>query len=184
MANDIQYMEFIHKLALSGDNRIFLNTDEDHALNVLVEIFQISQKIVRIFAGNLCQHVGNKEEYVNAISDFIERGGEVKVLLNNYNENTAKESDLFKRLAYFVNQNKPIVVKRTKAKPYRANDPKKSEVHFTVGDDKAYRMEYDIEKRAAECSFNNPVVASSLAEFFDEQFDKRAETINITELFV
>lgn len=184
MAIDKKYRDFVTFLAKSGDNRTFLNSDEDHALDVLVQLFQIAQSTVRIFAGSLCHHVGNKSEYVIALSEFIERGGELRILLNNYNEEFAKTSNLYKRLAYYKSQGKPVTVKTTNSKPYRTGDPEKREVHFTIGDEKAYRIETDIEKRTAECNFNNPELAKSTAEFFDMLFNREdAKEINLLKLF-
>ena len=184
MATDKKYKDFVTSLASSGENRAFLNSDEDHALDVLVQLFQISQKTVRIFAGSLCQHVGNKSEYVIAVSEFIERGGELRILLNNFNEEQAKSSNLYKRLAYYKSQGKPVTVKSTTSRPYRTEDPEKKEVHFTIGDEKAYRIETDIEKRTAECNFNNPELAKTTADFFDMLFDKEnTKEINLLKHF-
>lgn len=184
MASDKRYKDFVASLARSGDNKTFLNSDEDHALDVLIQLFQLSQKTVRIFAGSLCQHVGNKSEYVIALSEFIERGGELRILLNKYNEGNAKSSNLYKRLAYYKSQGKPVIVKTTTSKPYRTDDPEKKEVHFTIGDDRAYRIETDIEKRTAECNFNNPSLAKATADFFDVLFEKEnTKEVNLLELF-
>lgn len=184
MAVDRTYREFVCSIAKSGDNRTFLNSDEDHALDVLVQLFQLAQKTVRVFAGSLCLHVGNKPEYVVAVSEFIERGGELRILLNNYNEEFAKNSNLYKRLAYYKSQDKPIIVKTTNSHPYRTGDPQKKEVHFTIGDERAYRIETDIDKRTAECNFNNPELARATADFFDTLFYKEeSQEINLLKLF-
>ena len=59
MAKDKRYKDFVSLLAKNGINRVFLNSDEEHALDVLVQLFNISQTHIRIFAGCLCKHVGN-----------------------------------------------------------------------------------------------------------------------------
>lgn len=184
MAKDRYYKLFVESQARSGENRTFLNSDEDHALDVLVQLFQLAQNKVRIFAGSLCHHVGNKAEYVIALSEFIERGGTLHILLNAFNEEYARSSNLYKRLAYYKSQGKPVVVKTTKARPYRTDDPEKKQVHFTIGDEKAYRIETDIDKRTAECNFNNPTLAKETAEFFDNIFTREdANEINLLNLF-
>ena len=180
-----EYRNFVASLAAGdGINRVFLNSDEDKALVVLVELFKSAKSIVRIFAGSLYHHVGNKSEYVIALSEFIEKGGELRILLNNYNEEFAKSSNLYKRLAYYKSQGKPVFVKTTNSRPYRTEDPEKKEVHFTIGDEKAYRIETDIEKRTAECNFNNPDIAKTTADFFDTLFNREdAKEINLLKLF-
>ena len=39
MASDRKYKEFVRNMAMNGENRLFLNSDEDHALDVLVQLF-------------------------------------------------------------------------------------------------------------------------------------------------
>ena len=165
-------------------NRVFMNSDEDKALVVLVELFKSAKTIVRIFAANLCQHVGNQKDYIEALSDFIEKGGEVKILLNKYNQESALQSDLYKRLAYYKSEGKPVFVKQTTARPYYINDESKKEVHFTIADSKGFRIETDTEKRTARCNFNNPDEAAGVIKFFDEEFEKEyAQEIDLMELF-
>lgn len=179
-----KYKKFVTDLASNNINRIFLNSDEEHALAVLVQLFQKAKHEVRIFAGSLCHHVGNKQDYIVALSEFLERGGSLHILLNRYDEISAKTSNLYKRLAYYKAKNMPIVIKTTTARPYLTEDPDKKEVHFTIGDDSAYRLETDIEQRTAECNFSNPVIAKQIASFFDGIFDQPDSTeIDLVKLF-
>lgn len=179
-----QYRNFVKSLAESGENRTFLNSDEDHAVEVLVQLFRLANEDVRIFASSLCEHVGNRQEYIVAISEFIERGGRLFILLNGYKEELSKESSLFKRLAYYKSKGCPVFVRKTNAHPYRTSDPDRNEVHFTIGDKKSYRIETNTEKRTAECNFNSPTIATVTADFFDKLFnDDRAEEIDLIKLF-
>lgn len=184
MSSIIDYRIFVHSLAKNREDRIFLNSDEDKAIVVLVQLIQNAQQELRIFAGNLCNRVGEDSDYIIAISEFVERGGSVKILLNNYDSSCAKNSNLFKRLAYYLAQGKNIIVKETTAKPYRTSDIDKKEIHFTVGDHLGYRIETDIERRTAECNFNSPQVAKLIADFFDGLFEsKDSKHIDIKGLF-
>lgn len=179
-----KYKEFIASIVKSGENRTFLNSDESHALAVLVQLFQIAQREIRIFAGCLCKHVGDQPEYIVALSEFIERGGTLHILLNKYDKDCARTSNLYKRLAYYKSKGYPIVIKKTALRPYRTEDPDKKEVHFTVGDECAYRIETDVDKRTAECNFANPVLGKQTAAFFDSLFERSdSEEIDITKLF-
>lgn len=184
MKSIAEYKVFVHTLARNSEDRIFLNSDEDKAIIVLVQLIQNTQQELRIFAGNLCNHIGDNTDYIIAISEFVERGGVVRILLNNYDSTCAKNSNLFKRLAYYIAQGKNILIKETNTKPYRTSDVEKKEVHFTVGDHMAYRIETDIEKRTAECNFNSPQVAKGIADFFDELFEvEESKDIDIKGLF-
>lgn len=180
----LKYKAFVRMLSETSDERIFLNEGAEHALVVLERIFRRSEKIVRIFAGNLCRTVGNQQDYIAALSDFIDRGGIVRILLNDFDENLAKDSDLYKRLAYFKHLGKDIIVKTTNAKPYQEGDSDKREVHFTVGDDVAYRFETDIDKRSAQCCMNGSNTAKMAIEFFDGLFDsKESKEIDLITMF-
>lgn len=179
-----EYRIFVSNLAKSEENRVFLNSDEKHALVVLVNLFRQAVDVVRIFAGCLCEHIGNEPEYIEAISEFIERKGKVRILLNNYDEKLVLNSNLFKRLAFYVSEGYDIQVKRTSAHPFLSKDPEKKEVHFTVSDEKGYRIETNIEERTAECNFNNPLLARGIAGFFDRIFDNpESVSIDINSLF-
>lgn len=184
MTKNKDYSDLVSFLARNEENRVFLNSDEEHALEVLVQLFKISNKHIRIFAGCLCKHVGNMSEYIIALSEFVERGGILDILLNAYDEDSAKISNLYKRLAYYKSIGKPIVVKKTSVHPYLNDDPYKNEVHFTIGDSKSYRIETDVEARTAECNFNNPPIAKSTEIFFDTLFNSdEATVIDIVKLF-
>lgn len=178
-----EYRDFVKYLADTKDTRIFLNSDEDHALEVLVQLFHQATSSIKIFAGCLYEHVGNQSEYISALSDFIEKGGELRILLNNYNQEKARESLLFKRLAMYAKQNKNIEVKETNAKAFFRTEPEQ-EIHFTVVDNIGYRIETNIEKRTARCSFNDSKIATATAEFFDKLYtDKRAQHIDLNNIF-
>lgn len=179
-----KYKEFVKQLSDNNDGRVFLNSSSDHAVVVATQIFRRSHDMVRIFAKNLCRTIGNDPEYIAALSDFIERGGKVRILLNGYEESYAISSNLYKRLAYYKNLGKDIVIKTTDAKPYLTLDKDKKEVHFTVGDTTSYRIEMDIENRTAQCSMNNQQVAKVVADFFDAQFaSDSTQVINLLNLF-
>ena len=180
----LKYKEFVQMLSDNSDTRVFLNKGEKHALVVLERIFRRSSKTVRIFAGNLCRTVGKEADYIAALSDFIDRGGRVRILLNDFDENLAKESDLYKRLAYFKHLGKDIIVKTTKAKPYQEGDPDQKEIHFTVGDEIAYRIETDIKQRSAQCCMNGIDTANMTVEFFDGLFDsEESKEVDLLTMF-
>lgn len=184
MQSIAEYRSFVNSLAKNDEDRVFFNSDEDRATVVLIELIRKTEKELRVFAGNLCNNIGDNPEYIIALSEFIEKGGKIKILLNNYDNSCAKLSNLFKRLAYYVNEKKDISIKTTDLKPYRASDEERKPIHFTVGDFKSYRIETDTERRTAECNLNSPDVAHKIADFFDNLFDsEESKEINIVELF-
>ena len=185
MPDDImKYKEFVKWLSDNDDDRIFLNSSQEHAVVVISQIFRRSSDTVRVYAKNLCQTIGNKPDYINALSDFVERNGHVRILLNGYNDGCAKESDLYRRLAYYKSKGKDIIVKTTTEKPYFSNDKAQNEIHFTIGDSSSYRIETDIEKQTAKCSMNRPETAKNFADFFDKMFGKNiTKEVDLLKLF-
>ena len=176
------YITYITQLANSKSNVEFLNSDEEHALAVLVQIIKSAQSTLRIFAGALCSTVPSNPEYISALSDFIEKGGKLVITLNAFSPEDATNSNLFKRLAYYIELGKDIHIYRTNAHPYLVSDPFKNEIHFTIGDDCSYRVETDIVKKTAKCNFNNPEAAANLIEFFDKIIANNDHSSEITEV--
>ena len=48
-----EYSIFVSELAKNRENRIFLNSDEEHGLIVYVNLLKSAKKQIRIFAGRL-----------------------------------------------------------------------------------------------------------------------------------
>lgn len=176
------YITYITQLANSKSNIEFLNSDEEHALAVLCQIIRSAEHTLRIFAGALCSEVPSSPEYISAISDFIEKGGKLVVALNAFSREEATNSNLFKRLAYYIELGKDIHIYGTGAHPYLVSDPLKNEIHFTIGDECSYRVETDIVKKTAKCNFNNPEAAANLIEFFDRIIANNDHSSEITEV--
>jgi hypothetical protein len=169
-----KYKEFVRFLSENRVRKEFLNSDQEHALSVFINLFGQASKIVRIFAGCLSVELSNRPEYIVAISDFIERGGDVRILLNKYDESLIIKSNLMRRLSYYSSieeYREHIKIKSTKKKFFYVEDPDKKELHFTVVDENAYRIETDVEERSATCNFNNPENAKVLVKLFDELYE-------------
>lgn len=179
------FIEYISWLASDGGKKeMFANCDEKHAIEVLVRIFENAEKEIKIFAGCLCGNVPDEIRYITALSDFIGRGGKLTIMLNNYDRDKAVSSNIFKRLAYYTREGKDVKVLLTKAVPYITEEGERKPVHFTVADDKAYRLEIDIVSMSAICDFNNPEVARRYSAFFDRVLaETKPQTLNLLDLF-
>lgn len=180
------YKDFVHFLTSNGLNKIFLNSDLDKMKAVFTEMFSSSKEELRIFAGTLCNDVSNSEEYIETLSDFIENGGHLKILLNSFNEEEAKKSRLFNRLTYYESLDKyNIEIKGTNEQPVMEENGVEKKVHFAIGDKKSYRIETDIMGRKAICNMNDPDNASVYANFFDRLFEsEKSVRIDLKKLFL
>lgn len=178
------YNIFIHDLAKNNIDKPFLNSDSEKMKTVYIEMLNHSEKEFRIFAGLLCNDVTSSPEYVNAISGFIERKGVLRILLNQYQEDKIKESNLFKRLAYYKSCGYDIIVRETDDKPYITLNGKEVKVHVAIGDKKSYRLEFDTENRKAMCNMNSTDKANEFAVFFDKCFNEPyAKEIDLVRIF-
>lgn len=177
-----EYRALVHRLAKNQVDVVFHNSDEDHALIVLTELFEHAKKRVRIFAGALVGSLGSQTEYIFQLVQFIRRGGHVQILLNDFDAERAKGSALYFYL--YILQKKPeyqrqVEVKQT-SQEITMSTPDHDEdvpVHFTIGDDKAYRLEVDIENRESRCNFNSSgSMLQRMIAIFDETFAGETST--------
>ncbi|MDR1729992.1 MAG: hypothetical protein LBR52_04950 [Prevotellaceae bacterium] len=184
------YRKFIKHLSNSQSPKEFLNSDEDHALVIFEQLFSQAKKDIRIFAGSLCcdsdknYHVANDSQYISALSEFVERGGKVKIILNDFNPVAAVKSNLMRRLLYYkVEFHDRIEIKTTTTKLSYKEDVEQKSIHFTVIDNNAYRIETNIEQRSATGSFNNEEVAVGLIRIFDDIYQNKSQNLDIVKLF-
>lgn len=180
-----EYKTFVHYQSSIQGGKDFLNSDEDKMKTVYLEMLNNAKSEFRIFAGTLACTVTNSSEYIETLSDYIERGGWLHILLNNYDEDAVLQSQLFKRLAYYKSQGHDIVVKKSVDHPFIMTTEGRKNVHFALGDKISYRLETDIEKRTAICNMNNPEKAAKFVDFFDKLFMKPENTdIDLVKLFM
>jgi hypothetical protein len=183
-----QYRKFVEDLAKNKTNKEFLNADTSHALIVFGNLFKYAEEEICIFASCLCgdseDYLANQNEYLQELSSFIERGGKLSILLNNYVAEKAASSRLMKRIAYYQTESQykdNIQLKETASRFHLSKETDK-EIHFTVADEKAYRIELDIEKKIASCNFNNPSTATNIKRVFTTTFES-AIPINLSAFF-
>ena len=175
------YKNFIHSLSINKTNQFFYNSDNDKMLSVFIEMFNTSNTEFRIYAGNLCNEITERKEYIEAMSNFIEKKGNLYILLNNFHEENVLTQNLYKRLAYYQSTGDyKIHIKSTnKILLY-----KKSEAHLAIGDDHSFRIETDITKRTAICNMYDQAFCEKLIEVYDTVFnDKENLEIDLVHIF-
>lgn len=168
------YKKSIESLADSKDSMIFMNSGKEHAAIVMGNIFKHSKKDIRVFAGNLNGDVSNSPYYQKYLSKFLDSGGKLKILLQEYDENNPPEIfNLFSSIDFFYPENVEIKLSNTAL----VSDDTNNNIHFTVGDSSMYRIENDVDKYLAKGSFNSPEKANYLIEIFDDIFEKTEDHI-------
>ena len=160
----IPYSEAIKTLAETSDPEIFDNSGPDHATTVMSNIFRTSKNHVRIFAGDLGGNV-SKGEYLIELERYLDKGNKLSIVL----ENRPKRGNGDQKTAFDIiekynkiNPNKVFIGYLNQNSPY-----KNLGIHFTIGDERMYRLETDTNLYTARCSFNDPDFAFQLLEIFN-----------------
>ena len=180
----MDYSDYISTLRKQCKNRIFMNSDSEKRKTVYRELLQSANSNLRFFAGNLCDEITNSEAFVEEISDFIEKNGALEIILNQYNEDLIKASNLYKRLAFYSAQNCAVSVKRTSMSVNISIHDQDTPAHFAVADHQAFRLEVDIEKRTAICNMNDEIFAQKLVDIFEKiSSNSQTHIIDLVKLF-
>lgn len=180
----MDYSEYISTLRKNRQNRIFMNSDNEKRKDVYRELLQSANSNLRFFAGNLCDEITNSEEFVERISDFIEKNGNLEIILNRYDEDLIKASNLYKRLAFYSAQNYAISVMTTSMTVSISIQDKETPAHFAVADQMAYRLEIDIENRNAICNMNDGALAQKLIDIFTQiSSNSQTKIVDLVKLF-
>lgn len=161
-----------------------MNSDSEKRKTVYRELLQSANSNLRFFAGNLCDDITNGEEFVEGISDFIEKGGRLEIILNQYDEDLIKSSNLYKRLAFYSAQNYAVSVMTTSMTVTISIQNQDTPAHFAVADQMAYRLEIDIEKRNAICNMNDEALTQKLIDIFTQiSSNSQTQTVDLVKLF-
>ena len=167
MSDFEEYRKSIKYLAENKIGDIFLNKGDAHAKIVFSSLFMVAGDKVRIFAEKLNSYVPNCDEYVSSMRLFLEKGGEVHILLEGEpNINTP----LFEMLRNF---NKQVNIKVTGYRPKFGDDL----INFCTVDDFAYRMETDKQKKVARGSFYDKKQTAQINKVFDLMYNDDSKSI-------
>lgn len=180
-----RYYDSVKMLADSKSESVFDNEGVPHAVIVLSTIFDKSLRHVRIFANNMDGEIGNEEEYINSISDYLlQRGGALQVIVNSdeYLKNNVKSKAIEHIKSLPQEKIKFRVAKDSFRKKIKETFDNKGELcFFTVGDSSMYRIETDNKTHRAKCCFNDVHTSEYLINLFDTAFSSEEETV-ATEL--
>ena len=158
------YAEDIFKLAEGKINEIFYNSSAEHAIIVHQALMKTAERYVCIFSSSMCSEISNNSDYIAYVRSFLEGSKDrtIRILLTDYTDNFWN-MPIAKLLAHYPQQ---VEVKRYDGNVYYKDTP----VHFTVTDDRAFRLETDIKKHMAFGNFKSERQAGALKEVFDKMF--------------
>jgi hypothetical protein len=168
IAEDLSsFKKAVTTLARKQENFIFDHNGKKQSSIVMGTIFKYSKSIVKMFVGDLNGSVSDNEYYLSNLRHFIERGGKVKVLIQSIND--AHPSAVYHLLDMYSGFNENIEIIPTNIELI---DNEENRFHFTIGDNKMFRIEDDTENYSGFASFNAPSVVSRLDELFEEIFSE------------
>jgi phosphatidylserine/phosphatidylglycerophosphate/cardiolipin synthase-like enzyme len=168
----IRYENKVKSLANTKSNELHYNSGADHASIVMESIFDTASEEIKIFAGNFNEEVCQKpgERYIQSLKRYLLKGVKIKVLLNDSGSIGQKNLVLSLLKRYSSNDfYKDNISVKTTNKTVSRDDFKN--IHFTVGDNRMYRLEYDTQSFLAEFSFNREEKSKSLSLEFDTIFN-------------
>ncbi len=172
-----KYKIFIEDIIATNNGDTFYNSGAEHASLVMSKIFSSSNDIVRIHCGNLKGDVCGDKEYLNSLDNFLSKKNTQLHILMGINAQEEMNKSLKKTLKFFQdNYDNKLKIKITQ-KTFSESSGNK--VHFSTGDDKSFRLEYNTEEYMARCSFNNPKTNKNLAIAFDNLFNNDEVTKNL-----
>lgn len=159
------YANDIFRMAAGKEDKMFYNSSTAHASIVHQALAKYATDYIDIFSSSMCTEISNNKDYCKYIENYLEGGKErkIRIILTDYSErfNETKIGLLF---AKYPGQ---VSIKSYKGKVIYKDSP----AHFTVSDDRAFRLETDIERHMAFGNFNSPEQARALKETFDKIFN-------------
>lgn len=193
MIDDLkEYQKAVEEYAKSGSNYLLHNKGPQHAQIIFDNIFRNAQNEVRIAAGSLCnEELVNQSPYIEAVDAFIKKDSTKLYILLSQFPAEAKEIDKDKCLLRFLSESQAykdgrVIVKDMHGKGFKSVDKSTNaikDIHFCTADGRMYRLETDVEERAAICNFGDSDRVSELNRLFDSAFETFGQSVNLSEKF-
>lgn len=165
------YADEIFKLAEAKKDEMFYNSSAEHAVIVHQALMKTAEKYVCIYSSSMCSEISNNSDYCRYMQHFLDgdNSRKINILLTDYTNSFWKQN-IGILISKYPNQ---VTVKKYSGNVYYKDAP----VHFTVTDDRAFRLETDIEKHMAFGNFNSEEQAEALKNVFDKMFSSKLATL-------
>lgn len=157
------YKNFVEGLAKNKEDQLFLNSGPIHAAIVFSSFFKYSEKTVRIFLLSFQDAVYTDPDYLYELEKFLMKGGNIKVLIKDYNLKT--ESKFYKILSKYFSKGQVKIKKSTLI----INTDNK-DIYFTIGDNRMIRVETNPNTFKSQVNFNNEIESANFINLFDTAF--------------
>lgn len=168
------YADEIFRLAEERKNEIFYNSSAEHATIVHQALVKTATEYMYIFCSSMCTEISNNPDYCNLVRSFLEgdKNREIKIVLTDYNEGFTQ----MPIAKLFAESPLQVSIKKYPGEVFYKGKP----VHFTITDDRAFRLETDIDNHMAFGNFNSPDQAKAMKVVFEKVFQsKLASSISL-----
>lgn len=187
--NDLmRYSKAVEDYASRGENYLFHNEGNEHALIILKNIFVNSKRHIRIAANRLYNdEVVNTPDYIESMKTFLDsENARLSIIITQ--KPTVEEvkncGDTFYKMLYkhrAYGQNR-IEIKEGKGRAFYGQDGQ--QINFCTGDEKMYRYENDIIARKAIANFGDSEKTQSLIAVFDKVFSELSSKVDLKEYYI
>jgi len=150
------YKIAVENLAAINSPTEFTNIGPEHAAIVFGNIFKTAKDYVKIYTGNFSGDISNKDYYLNNLKSLLRRHIPISIIFQN---DPNEHSLALAALEEFSNSKNISLRKLIKFQDVFQN-------HFTIADNRMYRMETSVTNYEAECSFNGPDTVNTLDKVF------------------
>lgn len=170
--SDEKYLIYKSDLQWAYDQKtdlLFTNSGREHAVVLLSTIFDNTKDTLYIYGRELRKELTSCKRYVLSLFDCIKRGVSIKVLLEE-EKDESKKSPMRKVLEELSKKECNVSVRSMKNVDEEMKRHMPNATHFTVSDNRAFRMEYDIANYKAFCSMNSSEMSEYLISAFNATF--------------
>ncbi len=183
MTKDIEqlrrYSSALDNLAKHNSSDIFPNRDHRHASIVLSKILKYSKKDFILFDDDLKGDIVKYDEvesFKDSLIGFVSRGGTVKIVLSDRNQNDDKGLTDFIKLIQQLFSGQVYIKLASSNFKEAMKKIYNEKINFAIGDKNKFRLELfgdapiDDKTRKANGSFNNEKVVEELAKVFNANY--------------
>lgn len=177
------YRRYIQRLREEESEELFKNSDSDHAVIVLSELFQSAEEEVWILTQTMSDDIYQTKECLYSLEKFLNKENvKLRIILAEFDEKKWKSSRISKTLSSYNNgEKKKVEVYQTKLDiSFIVDKDVRQKINFAVADARSYRFELDIQTREAIGSFNGKSQAERLVDLFNKIIENEEDTKEIT----
>lgn len=157
----------IDEKAREGAIEEISHSGEEESAIILGTIFKYAKERVRMYVGDFNGKISNNEYYLEQVTNFLEDGKRLDVIVKNLH--SKNPSDVYNKISLYDSFSDNVNLIHADITLPKEDE----EIHFTIGDDKLYRIELDIDNYFGVACFNDRDRAVNLSNIFDKAIEEQ-----------